>query len=149
MATYTARIESPLRPPEAFPLVGDMRRFDEWDPSIVSAVQVAGDGPGTEAAYDITVSTGGRETTFRYEVRRYQPDQLVEYYGRSRMFTSIDVITVEATDTGCTVVYDAVLQLPVLLRVFDPLLAKAFERIGDEAAAGLARKLNGSLVGDS
>jgi hypothetical protein len=51
-------------------------------------------------------------------------------------------------DEGDTriVTYDAELQLKSVLKVADPLLGLAFRRIGDRAAVGLRRVLEGTEV---
>jgi hypothetical protein len=54
---------------------------------------------------------------------------------------SLDRITFEMTAGGTRVTYDADLALKGLLRIADPLLALAFNRVGDRALAGLRRTL--------
>ena len=54
---------------------------------------------------------------------------------------SRDRITFESTAAGTRVTYDADLALKGLLRIADPLLALAFNRVGDRALAGLRRTL--------
>jgi hypothetical protein len=62
-------------------------------------------------------------------------------------FTSLDTITVEpAPDGGSRVTYDAVLELRGPLRLADPLLARGFAQVGDRAAAGLRRHLDGVVA---
>ena len=55
----------------------------------------------------------------------------------SSTVVSLDTITFEASATGSVVTYDADLRLKGVLRLFDPLLAVAFRRIGDNARDGL------------
>jgi hypothetical protein len=57
---------------------------------------------------------------------------------------SVDEITFEpATASGGTrVTYNAMLTLTGPFRLVDPLLQRAFNRLGDAAAAGLERELN-------
>ena len=53
----------------------------------------------------------------------------------------IDEISVEPHPDGARVTYDAELILRRPLRLFDPVLARSFRKIGDRAAAGLRRAL--------
>ena len=46
------------------------------------------------------------------------------------------------------VTYDAELTLNGLLRIFDPVLGLGFKRIGDKAATGLIRALDGERIAD-
>lgn len=133
MAHYLARIETPMTAAEAFAALAEVTRFAEWDPGITRAVQVAGSGPGPDAAYDLTVRTG----TLRYRVQEYDPPRRLVLLAEERWLRSLDVVTVEPFGAGSVVTYDADLALTGVLRLGDPLLGLAFRRIGDRAAAGL------------
>ncbi len=77
----------------------------------------------------------------RYKTLQYTPDERVIVRADTTMFMSLDEIVIEATDTGCSVTYDAQLDLNGPLRLFDPALGLAFKGIGDRAAKGLRRVL--------
>jgi len=142
MAHYVTSIVSPLSPEEAFAFMADARRFTEWDPGVVRAVQVRGDGPGLGAAYDLTVKAGGT-SVMRYEVTAYEAPRRVFLVSRTARLTSEDEIRVEPGPggAGSVVTYDARLTLNGWRRVFDFALGIAFRRIGDRAAAGLRAAL--------
>jgi hypothetical protein len=143
MARYVTRIATPLAPAEAFAFVADMRRFAEWDPGVRAAVQVAGDGPGPEAAYELTLARGG--AAMRYEVRAFESPRRLLLESRTALLHSLDEIRVEADPdgAGALVTYDARLTLRGPLGLFDIALRPMFRRIGDAAAAGLRRALRG------
>ena len=61
-------------------------------------------------------------------------------------FRSIDTISATGDDNGSDVTYDATLELRSPFAILDPLLGLAFKRIGDKAAAGLIRALDGASV---
>ena len=67
---------------------------------------------------------------------------------RAVFLTSLDTITVVGDGSGSVVTYDAELTLNGPLRLADPLLGLSFKRIGDRAAAGLIRALDGERVTD-
>lgn len=144
MARYTTSIDCPMAPAAAFSRIGDLANLADWDPGVTTSTQVSGDGPGPDAAYDVTLSNGSM--TLRYETTEYHGPRSVTYVAKSSWFTSIDVISVEPSATGSVVTYDATLRLPLLLRVADPLLGLVFRRIGDAAADGLRAELDGSFV---
>ena len=146
MARYRARVATPLPAAEAFDYVADLTNFAEWDPGVRRSVQVAGDGSELGAAYDVTVAAGPRDLTLRYEVDEHDAPHTCLVVARSTVFTSTDRITVEPDGDGSVVTYDAELTLNGPLGLFDPVLRLAFGRIGERAAAGLRRALNGKAV---
>lgn len=146
MARYIARVKTDMPVDEAFAYMSDLRNFEEWDPGITRSIQVAGEGPSLDAAYDLTVEIAGRESTMRYEVTDLEVPNRIRVVGKASLLTSIDVIDVVATDDGTVVTYDATLVLPFPLSLGDRLLDKAFQRIGDRGARGMERRLGGTLV---
>ena len=142
MARYVMSLFTPRAPADAFAYMADLRRFAEWDPGVTRAVQVHGDGPGPDAAYDLTVKAGV-STVMRYEVTSFDAPRRLVVTARTSTLTSVDEIRVEPRGTGSVVTYDAVLTLNGRLKLFDRLLAIAFRRIGDRAAVGLRRVLDG------
>jgi dehydrogenase/reductase SDR family protein 12 len=146
MARYIARVRTPMSVDAAFAYLSDLRRFAEWDPGVVRSSQVEGDGPGSDAVYDVTVDNGGREMTLRYAVTEWNPPTRMKVVGKAGIFTSIDVIEVGADGDETVVVYDATLKIPFPLSLGDPILGRVFRRIGDKAAAGLEHALDGTLV---
>lgn len=143
MARYTADVTSSWSPDAAFDDLADLRSFAEWDPGVTTATQVVGDGPGPDAEFDLTVRTGPGSTTLRYRTVHFDRPRVVHVVATSPLLTSDDTITVEPTEDGCRVTYDAELRLAGPLRLADPLLRLAFGRIGDRAAAGLRERLAG------
>ncbi|MEZ5239968.1 MAG: SRPBCC family protein, partial [Microthrixaceae bacterium] len=133
----------------AFAYMADLANFAEWDPGVESAEQVEGDGPGPGAAFDVGVRTAGRTITLRYHVTAFEPPNTIVARAESRTIVSLDTITIEATDGGSIVTYDADLTLKGLARLLDPFLGLAFNRIGDRAAAGLIDALDGERGSES
>ena len=152
MARYVARVRTPCSLSEAFALVSDMRTFPTWDPGVTAVKQVAGDGPGLGAAYDLRASAVPRDLTLRYETVRFEaptsPGAAMEVclIARSSTVTSVDVITARPLEDGTEVVYDADLRLNGPLRVADLGLRAAFQIIGARAETGMRRALEGTSV---
>jgi hypothetical protein len=153
MARYSTTVRTPRSPDEAFAYLADMRNFARWDPGVTDVIQVEGDGGGPQSVFDVVVRSPGGGMTLRYVTRRYVTGRFdepssVQVEARSRVLTSIDRITVvtDANADGSLITYDAELVLNGVLAVFDFGLKPAFRRIGDRAAAGLARALDGERV---
>ena len=66
MARYVTTVRTTRSPEDAFAYVADLRNFAEWDPGVVAAEQVEGQGIGSDAAYEVTVKNPGRDITLRY-----------------------------------------------------------------------------------
>ncbi len=146
MARYVTKVRTARAPEEVFAYMADLRNFAEWDPGVKAAKQVQGSGGGPDAVFDVTVAGPGRDLTLRYVTEEHDAPQNLLVVARSRTFTSIDRVTVEPNGTGSVVTYDADLRLNGLLRVGDLGLRLVFDRIGDRAAAGLRRVLEGEQV---
>jgi carbon monoxide dehydrogenase subunit G len=146
MARFVVHVRSPKPAVEAFAYMADLSNFAEWDPGVDHAEQVQGDGPGIDAAFDVAVKAIRRSLTLRYQITDYDPPDKVVARAESRLLTSLDTITVRGDGGGSVVTYDAELKLNGLLGVADPLLGLSFKRIGDRAAAGLVRALDGEKV---
>jgi carbon monoxide dehydrogenase subunit G len=147
MARYSTTVRSPLSPHDAFAYMADLRNFERWDPGVTGVVQVTGDGGGPDSVFDVTVKSIGGGTTLRYVTKRFAAPHTVTVEARSSMLTSIDRIDVAPDGDGSLVTYDAELKLNGVLGVFDLGLRLAFARIGDRAAAGLERALDGERIG--
>lgn len=146
MATYRTAIRTPLSPSEAFTYMADLRNFAEWDPGVTGVEQVVGNGDGPDAEFDVTVKAVPSPLTLRYKTIDHQPPDRVLVRAESKTLVSVDEILVEADGDGAIVTYDAELTLKGVLRLFDPFLGLAFRGIGDRAAAGMRKALEGEKV---
>jgi carbon monoxide dehydrogenase subunit G len=148
MARYVTKVRTAKSPQDAFAYMADLRNFAEWDPGVKAVNQVEGSGGGLGTVFDVTVNVPGPgpDLTLRYVTEEYDSPRNLLVVARSLIFTSIDRITVESDGTGSVVTYDADLRLNGLLRIGDLGLRLVFGRIGDRAAAGLRRVLDGQLV---
>ena len=128
MAKYVTTIESPRAPEDAFGYMADLRNFEEWDPGVQSVNQVTGDGAGADSEFDVVVDAPGGGLTLRYRAIEYDAPRVVVVEASSRMFTSLDRITVEPHGDGSLVTYDAELRLNGPLKLFDLALRPVFGR---------------------
>lgn len=141
MRRYLTSVPTTWSQVTAFNFMADVRNFARWDPGVESVLAVGGDGVGRGSAYDVSVRAGPRRLVLRYEVEEWDPPRRLLLVARTASLQSIDEIKVEPADGGAVVTYDARLDLRGVLTVANPLLALAFRRIGDRAAAGLRRAL--------
>lgn len=137
MASYTATIITPLSVDEAWARMEDVTRFAEWDPGVRAARQVAGDGPGPDAAYVLTVDSIKGALDLRYDVIEFEAPRRLYLVADTGVLRSEDTVTIADTPAGTSLVYHAELTLRGIYAVATPVLAVAFQVIGRRAAAGL------------
>ncbi|MFT7598916.1 MAG: hypothetical protein ACI8TP_001841 [Acidimicrobiales bacterium] len=142
MARYTTVVRSPMSQQEAFDYVADLRNFEDWDPGVKSSTQVVGESAGLGAEYDVELST----MTLRYKISEFREPERTKVEAHSPLLSSYDTIEVAETPDGSDIRYDAVIKLSGPLKLIDPLFALVFNRIGDKAAEGMVRMLNGTKV---
>lgn len=142
MARYVTQVRTNRSVADVFAYMADLRNFAEWDPGVRSVVQVEGEGGGPASVFDVTVK-GVRDTTLRYRTVEHTAPSNLLVVAESSTLVSTDRVTVREDGDATIVVYDADLQLKGLARIASPGLALVFRRIGDRAAAGLRRVLDG------
>jgi carbon monoxide dehydrogenase subunit G len=143
---YIAKIRTDKPPIDCFAYLADLRNFADWDPGVVEVTQTRGSRPGVDARYDVTVLNGRRRMTLGYRTNDFDPPSRLQVTGTTMLLTSIDTVTVERQAEGTLVTYEARLRLRFPLSLADPLLSRAFRKIGDRAAAGLEAALDGVMV---
>ena len=146
MARYTVSVNTPMPADEAFTYMADLRNFAEWDPGVAAVEQVEGVGPGEDGIFDVTVKGIPNDLVLRYHTTEFDPSTKLVAQAESKLLTSLDTITVAPNDDGSIVTYDAELTLNGPLKLADPVLKLMFGRIGDRAATGLIKALDGARV---
>lgn len=151
MARYEMSLRTSKTPDEAFAFMADLTNFASWDPGVISSVQVVGDAAELGSAYDVEVKSIGGTMILTYEITEFDTPNRFVATAMSDKLTSVDVITVVPDEVGdgegSVVTYDAELTLNGAFAIGEPALALAFNSIGDKAAAGLVRALQGVRVG--
>ena len=146
MARYVTIVRTPWSPEKAFAYMADLRNFANWDPGVRRVVQREGSGGGPGAAFDVTVRSKPKDLLLTYRTVEHEPPRTVLAVAKSGVYASEDRIAVVADGSGSIVTYDATLRLNGPLGVFDPVLRLVFRRIGDRAAAGLCKALEGTAA---
>ena len=141
MARYTASIDTPRPTAETFAYLSDFSTTQEWDPGVVEAERL-GDAPlGEGTEFRLVADFLGRKAALTYRIVEFEPSKAVTLRGENATVVSLDRITCEPSDGGTRVTYDADLALKGPLRIADPLLGLAFDRVGDRALEGLRETL--------
>ena len=141
MARYRATIDTAHEREDVFAYLSDFSTTEEWDPGVVEAERLndAPVGEGTE--FRLVAGFLGRKTALTYRIVECDPPHAVTFRGENATVISNDRITFEEAGEGTRITYDAELALKGPLRLADPLLGLAFNRVGDRALAGLNNQL--------
>lgn len=144
MAQYRTTIESTWSPEDAFTYLADFSNTRHWDPSVVRAGKLSDAPVGYGSTFLVVTRFRNREVELDYRISEYEPSRRVVMTAETARLCSVDEITFEPIPAtgGTRVTYDASLTLKGPLRFADPLLQRAFDRLGDAAKVGLARELN-------
>ena len=146
MAHYRASIDTQQSREDVFAYLSDFSTSREWDPGVVEAERLNGQAVGEGTEFRLVAEFLGRKNELTYRIVEYDPPHAVTFLGENATVISRDRITFDAAAGGARVTYDADLALKGLLRIAHPLLALAFNRVGDRALAGLTRTLATSLA---
>jgi hypothetical protein len=115
----------------------DLRNLADWDPGVSSSEKVGAGDVEKGSAFDVVASGAD----LRYVLIEFErPSRAIAEANNPRL-RSYDVITIEPAENGSIVTWDATLELKGVFRVFSPVLALMFDRIGAKAEAGLQAAL--------
>lgn len=141
MAHYRATIDTSREREDVFAYLSDFSTAQEWDPGVVEAERLTESAIGEGTEFRLLAEFLGRKTALTYRIVEYDPPRSVTFRGENATVISNDRITFKAVGEGTRITYDAELALKGPLRLADPLLGLAFNRVGDRALAGLKHKL--------
>ncbi len=143
MPQFVTSAKTSLTQQEAFDYMTDLRNLPNWDPGVSSAEKIGAGEVEKGSAFDV-VASGAKLTYVVIEFDR--PSRAIVEANGPRL-RSYDVITIEPAEDGSIVTWDATLELKGVFKVFSPVLALMFDRIGAKAEAGLQSTLpNGVTV---
>ena len=135
----TVVVEKPLD--TVFGYLSDFTTTTDWDPGTVITVRRHGNG-GVGTTYLNTSTFLRRTTQLTYVVDELVDQQLIQLRGENKTVIAVDTLTFRPVASGTEVVYAAELTFKGLSRIAAPLLKPAFERLGNEAEAGMRKALN-------
>ena len=143
MTRIHERLGTDLPIEAAFDFVADFTNAHAWDPGTVwSRRAAAGDGPvGVGTTFELGVRMGGRVAPMTYRITRFERPSRVVLVGEGSGVESVDDIRFERSGDGTAIDYAADIRLQGFRRLLQPFLGGTFERIGRDAAAGMAAAL--------
>jgi carbon monoxide dehydrogenase subunit G len=143
MAHYRGIVESARSQEETFAYMAEFANVRSWDPTVAEARPLQEGEPGRGARFFVRVHWLGRDLPLTYEIADFEPPRRLVLRAENATTVSEDTVEVEPHGEGSRLTYDARVTLKGVARLFDPLLSLAFNRLGENAAAGLRRELGG------
>ena len=137
MAHFVTSVKTSLSPEEAFDYMTDLRNLADWDPGVSKSEKVGAGEIEKGSSFDV-VASGAKLTYVLIEFDR--PTLAIAEANTSRL-RSYDVISIEPTEDGSIVTWDATLTLKGVFKLFSPALALMFGSIGAKAEQGLQAAL--------
>ncbi len=135
----TIVVDKPLK--AVFDYLTDFTTTTDWDPGTVVTVREHGNG-GVGTTYLNTSTFLGRTTQLRYVVEELADLHLIQLRGENSTITATDTMTFHPAESGTEVTYTAEFSFRGVTRFLVPVLKPAFERLGDQAGAGMRKALN-------
>jgi hypothetical protein len=142
VAHYRASLDTDWSIETVFAYLAEFSHTVEWDPGVVRARPVDGEGPVKEgSAFELVARFFRREVPLVYRVVQLESPRRVVLEAETGELRAVDTITCEPSARGTRVTWDAVL-LPKGLRYLGDLpLHLAFQWVGRRALGGLRRRL--------
>ena len=119
----------------------DFGHAEEWDPGTKSCTRTDS-GPVQVGSTWHNVSVfKGRETELDYRLTELTA-VLVKFEGENKTVTSVDTISVQATDDGSAITYHAEIEFHGVAKLATPFLKSEFEELGDRTVEQMTRAIN-------
>lgn len=112
MAQQVFSVQSNLPIEDAFDRCIDLRRVNEWDRGVTSPRRLSGEGQSVGSTYEVTVvGFDGTPTPVVYELMEVDAPHRFVMEASTDVFRVYDVLTFTETSGGCSLHYDAQLEL--------------------------------------
>jgi carbon monoxide dehydrogenase subunit G len=138
------RIETSLPIEETFTFIADFANSSRWDPGVATSERIDAGPVGLGARYALGVRMRGRVAPMEYRITTYEPPTRVVLTGEGSGVSAVDEIRFapRADGTGTAIDYTADIRLGGWMRVVQPFVGGAFEKIAKDALGGMQRALD-------
>jgi carbon monoxide dehydrogenase subunit G len=137
MTVLRERIETSLPLDEAFAFVADFANAAQWDPGVVSSMQVGAGPIGVGTRYRLVVRMGRRTAPMEYVVTAWEPSHRVVLKGSGSGVDAVDEIRFEPAPAGTRIDYTADIRLRSWMRPLAPFAGGGLARIARDARDGM------------
>jgi hypothetical protein len=141
MPRFVGTVCTPKAREEAFDYLADFSSVAQWDPTVTEARKLDEGPPALGTRFRVVVRALGRETPYTYEIVELRRPELVRLRAETSAVISLDTITFAGGAAGTEVTYDAELRLKGAMRLLALPMRFGFDRLAENAKAGLEREL--------
>jgi len=142
MTKLHERIDTTLPIDETFAFIADFANSRLWDPGVATSDRVDPGPVGLGARYQLGVRMRGRVAPMEYRITTFEPPTRVVLTGEGSGVSAIDEIWFEQTATGTSIDYTADIRLGGWMRLVEPFVGGAFEKIARDALGGMQQALD-------
>ena len=136
------RIQTTLPIEETFAFIADFANSSRWDPGVATSERIDAGPVGLGARYNLGVRLSGRVAPMEYRITTFEPPTRVVLTGEGSGVSAVDEIRFEKTATGTSIDYTADIRLGGWMRLAQPFVGGAFEKIAKDALGGMQKALD-------
>ena len=142
MTKLHERIHTTLPIEDTFAFIADFANSSRWDPGVATSERIDAGPVALGARYDLGVRMRGKVAPMEYRITTFEPPTRVILTGEGSGVSAVDEIKFEKTATGTTIDYTADIRLGGWMRLAQPFVGGAFEKIAKDALGGMQRALD-------
>jgi carbon monoxide dehydrogenase subunit G len=144
MTRLHREIDTRLDTAAAFAFVADFANAQHWDPGVATSETIGSAPTGLGSRYVLGVRLGGRVAPMEYRITAFDAPNRVVLSGEGSNVTAVDDIRFapSASGSGTHIDYTADIALGGLMRLAQPFLGRAFDKLARNAVEGMQRTLD-------
>jgi dehydrogenase/reductase SDR family member 12 len=142
MTRLHERIHTSLPADQTFDFIADFANSSRWDPGVATSERVDPGAVGVGARYRLGVRMRGRIAPMEYRITTFERPTRVILSGEGSGVSAVDDIRFETTADGTTIDYTADIHLGGWMRLIEPFVGRAFDKVAKDALSGMQRALD-------
>ncbi len=142
MTKLHEQIETALSPLATFEFVGDFANAMHWDPGVATSERIDTGPIRVGSRYRLGVRMRGKVAPMEYRVTTWEPGRRVVLAGEGSGVSAVDDIRFEPAGTGTRIDYSADIRLGGWMRLIEPFVGGAFEKVAKDALGGMQAALD-------
>ncbi len=119
----------------------DFANAEQWDPGTKSCTRTDAGPIQAGSTWHNVSEFKGKDTELEYRLVEMTA-ALLKFQGENKTATSVDTISVQATEAGSTITYHAQIEFHGLAKLTTPFLKSEFEELGDKTVQQMTSVLN-------
>jgi carbon monoxide dehydrogenase subunit G len=135
-------IDTPLPIDDAFAFVADFANAERWDPGVATSARLDAGPVGLGTRYRLGVRMAGRVAPMEYVITTFDAPHHVVLTGSGSNVHAVDTIRFSMDRARTRIDYTADIRLGGWMRLLQPFVGGAFDRLAKAALGGMQRALD-------